>query len=138
MNGDGGSLTDDGTEVDADGKNSIQNKRKSVAAAAYKLFYGPSKAEAARRRESNAEAVMGQIDDAIDRVFSNSTNLSSQAIKDFVTQLCLVSLKSCSLKRSVLDLRPRRILVLGLQLGNFRSKDIHAYGATSRIQPSSL
>jgi brefeldin A-inhibited guanine nucleotide-exchange protein len=136
MNGDGGSLTDDGTEVDADGKNSIQNKRKSVAAAAYKLFYGPSKAEAARQvEESNAEAVMGQIDgDAIDRVFSNSTNLSSQAIKDFVTQLCLVSLKELQFGAVRLGSKAGGESSSSMSsFGNFRSKDIQSDMAQPRV-----
>ena len=61
MNGSGaeaGTQNEDTDALDGDGRNNV-NKRKSVAAAAYKLFYGPSKAEAARQvEESNAEAVM--------------------------------------------------------------------------------
>lgn len=38
------------------------------------------------------QAVSGAVDPAmIDRVFSNSANLSTDAVKHFVTQLCSVS-----------------------------------------------
>jgi brefeldin A-inhibited guanine nucleotide-exchange protein len=140
MNGgtESGAQNDDGLEQESDGKSSAHNKRKSVAAAAYKLFYGPSKAEAARQvEESNAEAVMGQIDgDAIDRVFSNSTNLSSQAIKDFVSQLCLVSLKELQFGTARLGSSGSSDSSLSgaaSGFGNFRSKDIQSDMAQPRV-----
>ena len=57
------------------------------------LFSGPSKAEAARQMEEfNAEQIMGAMDAAmIERVFTTSVALDSQAIQYFVLQLCEVS-----------------------------------------------
>ncbi|EWM27144.1 brefeldin a-inhibited guanine nucleotide-exchange protein 1 [Nannochloropsis gaditana] len=57
------------------------------------LFSAPSKAEAARQvDEFNAEQIMGAIDAAmIERVFTTSVALDSQAIQYFVLQLCEVS-----------------------------------------------
>jgi len=57
------------------------------------LFSAPSKAEAARQvEEFNAEQIMGAVDAAmIERVFTTSVALDSQAIQYFVLQLCEVS-----------------------------------------------
>jgi len=57
------------------------------------LFSAPSKAEAARQvEEFNAEQIMGAMDAAmIERVFTTSVALDSQAIQYFVLQLCEVS-----------------------------------------------
>jgi len=59
----------------------------------FKLFSGPSKADAVRQvEESNAEQIMGQIDSSmIERVFTTSVNLNSEAIQHFVIKLCEVS-----------------------------------------------
>ena len=135
MNGSGaeaGTQNEDTDALDGDGRNNV-NKRKSVAAAAYKLFYGPSKAEAARQvEESNAEAVMCQIDgDAIDRVFSHSTKLSSEAINDFVRQLCLVSLKELQFGVVRSGLRDSSLAVSNF--GNFRSKETQSDMAQPRV-----
>eukprot|EP00937_MAST-01D_sp_MAST-1D-sp2_P002936 g2936.t1 len=62
------------------------------------FFSQPSRREIAKQVEqANAEHVMSEIDAlAVDRVFSSSLSLSSDAINNFVEQLCAVSLSELS------------------------------------------
>lgn len=79
------------------GVGSTSHKKKSTALSSmadpFKIFSAPSKAEAVRQvEESNAEQIMGQIDASmIERVFTTSVNLNSEAIQHFVINLCEVS-----------------------------------------------
>ena len=68
------------------------HRKKPSAAAfgdAFRLFSQPSKAEAARQvEEFNAEQIMNSIDAAmIERVFTQSVQLDSQAIQHFVIKV---------------------------------------------------
>jgi brefeldin A-inhibited guanine nucleotide-exchange protein len=79
----------------AGGGNGPHRKKISTSSFAdpFKLFSAPSKADAARMvEESNAEQIMDQIDSSmIERVFTTSVNLNSEAIQHFVLKLCEVS-----------------------------------------------
>ncbi|CAM9865499.1 unnamed protein product, partial [Chrysoparadoxa australica] len=83
---------------------------------------GNTASEQARGVErSNAEAVREEVDPSlVDRVFSNSTNLSAPAVQEFLAQLCTVSLSEVDQAQS-------------LPAATFVTKDIRAEARQPRV-----